>query len=73
MFIKLTNINGAILRVNINHIEGYLEPIRDNKLTQVNMHNEDLFEVTETPEQIDQLIKATPTHPTVTSLGDLVD
>lgn len=73
MFIKLTGINaGTITRFNVNQITVYgLTCNKDTYVTTV--RESEIFKVKETPEQIDALIKASPTHPEVLSLEDIND
>lgn len=75
MFIKLTGqTTGHTLRINVNHITDYgLTDKGYSYVTLANHIDENFLTVTETAEQIDQLIQSTPTHPTVIGLSDLTD
>ena len=55
-FIKLTNTENEVLRMNVNNINGY---ISRNNITNILVGNEAIIEVKETPEEIDALIGLT--------------
>lgn len=56
MFIQVTSTDGTKIYVNINHIEGYFQPLNE-PITRINMHGDDCFEVVETPEKVTELIR----------------